>query len=70
MWRCPECEIVMKFDDERCRECKKQLQYFENVKNVPLENMLVQVKVSEMEEKLKYKKPAKTYWQCPTDGWV
>ena len=53
MWRCPECEIVMKFDDERCRECSKQIQHFENVKNVPLEEMLVQVKASEVEEKLK-----------------
>ncbi len=48
MWLCPKCKVYMKLDKATCIKCDKQIQYFENIKSIPLEKMLVQVKLSEL----------------------
>ena len=37
----------MKLEIEECVQCKKQVQYFENIKGVELESMIVELKLSE-----------------------
>jgi hypothetical protein len=34
----------MKLDEAACIKCEKEIQYFENIKYIPLEKMLAQVK--------------------------
>ncbi len=62
----------MKLDEERCIKCRKQIQYFDNMKNIPLEKMFIQVKLSEYYDILSKqanlraeKVPKELYWTCP-----
>ncbi len=48
MWLCPSCKVYMKLDEAACIKCEKEIQYFENIKYIPLEKMLAQVKQSEL----------------------
>jgi hypothetical protein len=43
MWRCPDCKRNMLMSEERCNKCDRQIQYFENVRRVALEEMLIEV---------------------------
>jgi hypothetical protein len=43
----------MKLDEAACIKCHKEIQHFENIKFIPLERMLVQVKLSELNDILK-----------------
>ena len=43
IWKCPECKIFNKMEDEFCAQCKKVLQLNENQGNPP-EEMIFQVK--------------------------
>ena len=72
MWVCPTCKVCMKLDEEVCIKCRKQLQYFENMKHIRLEKMFIQVKLSEYydilskQANLRAEKVKKeTYWMCP-----
>jgi hypothetical protein len=53
MWLCPICKVYMKLDEAACMKCDKEIQHFENIKFIPLEKMLVQVKLSELNDILK-----------------
>ncbi len=53
MWLCPSCKVYMKLDEAACIKCHKEIQHFENIKFIPLERMLVQVKLSELNDILK-----------------
>ncbi len=53
MWLCPECKVYMKLDEAACIKCEKEIQHFENIKFIPLEKMIVQVKLSELNNILK-----------------
>ena len=53
MWLCPICKVYMKLDEAACIKCEKEIQHFENIKFIPLEKMLVQVKLSELNDILK-----------------
>jgi hypothetical protein len=48
MWLCPRCKVYMELGGQaNCIECSKEIQYFENIENIPLESMIVMVKLSE-----------------------
>ena len=45
MWRCPRCKVNMTMSEERCKNCDKKLQYFENLLGYALEEMIVEVPI-------------------------
>lgn len=45
MWRCPRCKLNMTMSEERCKKCSRELQYFENVLNYGLEQMIIEVPI-------------------------
>jgi hypothetical protein len=48
MWVCPTCKVYMKLGGEPvCIICRKEIQYFENIKRIKLESMIVCLKLSE-----------------------
>ncbi len=49
MWKCPDCKVHMEMVTDHCTKCNRQLQYFENVKGVSLEEMLVMVTLEDIE---------------------
>ena len=42
----------MEIAEEKCNQCDKQIQYFENIKGYSLEELILQVKI---------------LWKCPRD---
>ena len=65
MWRCPYCKILNVME-ERCDDCQKQIQFFENKKGFKLEKLIVEATLSEMTQSRKEKKE-QSYWVCPYD---
>jgi hypothetical protein len=41
MWICPACQVYMKLDEAVCIKCTKPFYYFEGVKKIQLEKMII-----------------------------
>ena len=50
MWHCPLCQVNNKMTEEFCSKCRYQLQYFENIMNTPLTEMLIEIELAEIEQ--------------------
>lgn len=68
MWKCPECKIVNLLEDQYCQTCHRQLQFFENIKGIDIESMLVEEPMSTYEKQRQDRGDnSGVLWTCPKD---
>ena len=64
MWRCPRCQLNMTMSEERCKKCSRELQFFENVLNYGLEQMIIEVPVQKLKKGEAPLASPDSYWRC------
>lgn len=50
VWECPFCHVYMEMTDPQCLKCLKSLDILELVHNKQIDELLVEVKVSQLNQ--------------------